>query len=81
MEAEAVECFEEHYFWHAQCGELSDRPGFCALELFFEITDHAFPFWSATLMNPKHGFPNTCKFIDEEMEGKGLVDMADMKRA
>ena len=95
VEAEVVEYFEWHYHWHAQCGELSDRPGFRTLELFFEIADHAFPFWSRALKDPRSCFPNAIKHIEEEMEAKSLEmleagdeveakrldSMAKMKRA
>ena len=58
LEAEAVEYFESHYAFHAMPGELCERPGFRALELFFEIVDHAFPWWQKALEDPKSRFPN-----------------------
>ena len=59
LEAEAVEYFESHYYaFHAIPGELCERPGFRELELFFEIVDHAFPWWQKALEDPKSRFPN-----------------------
>lgn len=81
MEAEAVQCFMEHYFWHAQCGELADRPGFRSLEYIFEVLDHVMPRWHKALKNPASAFPNTMKHIKDEMEDKGLDEMAEMKKA
>ena len=43
MEAEAVKYFEVHYNFHASTGELDSRPSFRSLDLWFEITDHSFP--------------------------------------
>ena len=65
MEAEAVQCFLEHYFWHAQCGELADRPGFRSLEYIFEVLDHVMPRWHKALKNPAYAFPNTMKHIKD----------------
>ena len=59
MEAEACQCFEDFNNWQSQPGELADKPGFRALELFFEITDHTFPRWHSCFLNPEKGFPNT----------------------
>ena len=81
VEAEVVQYFEWHYHWHALCGEFADRPGFRTLELFFEIVDHAFPFWTRALSDPRSCFSNAIKHIEDEMEAKGLVKMAKMKRA
>ena len=80
MEEEAVKHFEAHYGFHASTGELATRPGFRALDVFFEITDHSFPWWNKAHQNPASHFPNTWKFIQEEMEDKGSVNMAEMKR-
>ena len=61
-----------------QTGELATRPGFQALDFYSEITDHFFPWWNKAYQNPASHFPNTWKFIQEEMEDKGLVKMAEM---
>eukprot|EP00578_Thalassiosira_sp_NH16_P017511 CAMPEP_0181117028 /NCGR_PEP_ID=MMETSP1071-20121207/22271_1 /TAXON_ID=35127 /ORGANISM="Thalassiosira sp., Strain NH16" /LENGTH=83 /DNA_ID=CAMNT_0023201323 /DNA_START=248 /DNA_END=499 /DNA_ORIENTATION=- len=71
----------EHYFWHAQCGELADRPGFRSLEYIYEVLDHVMPRWHKALKNPASAFPNTMKHIKDEMEDKGLGEMAEMKKA
>ena len=80
MECEASQCFEDFNNWQNSPGELADRPGFRALENFFEITDFTFPKWQSILHNPEKGFPNTLKCIKELMEDKGLTEMAHMKR-
>ena len=49
---------------------VSDSAGFHAMDLFFEITDHAFPWWKKGHDDPASRFPNTWKFIQEEMEDK-----------
>ena len=73
LEAEAVEYFEAHYAFHAMPGELCDRPGFRALELFFEIVDHAFPWWQKALDDPKSRFPNLYAHLDTMDEGRKKV--------
>ena len=60
---------------------LSDVPNFRSLELYRPIMIQSFPHWHATLQNPVHGFPNTVKFIQEEMVDKGLHELAEMKLA
>ena len=49
--------------------------------MHFLTNDVAFPFWRATFLNPEHGFPNTVKFIKEEMEEKGHTEMAEIATA
>jgi hypothetical protein len=41
----------------------------------------SFPHWHATLQDPAHGFPNTVKFIQEEMVDTGLRELAEIKLA
>ena len=77
VEAEAVEYFEAHYLFHAQNGELADRPGFRALELFYEIFDHAFPWWEGALKDPASRFRNAMNCIENKFDQK----MAEMKLA
>jgi len=81
VEAEVVKYFEESFGFHAGCGQIADSPGFRGLELFYEIFDHSFPWWQATLENPEARFPNTYKHIQETTTDKGLIEMAEMKLA
>ena len=80
VEAEAVTYFEAHYTFHASTSKLANHPDFCAIDLFFEITDHTFPWWKKAHDDPESCFPNTWRFVKEKMEDKGFVEMAQMKQ-
>ena len=45
MESEASQCFEAFNDWQAMPGQLADKPGFQALELFCEIMERTGPAW------------------------------------
>ena len=80
MEAEAVQFFEMHYQFHAECGALATRPGFRALEYARAVYDHFFVWWQSALEDPASCFPNTLGFVKEYMEDKGLHEMAKEKK-
>ena len=78
VEFESGEYFNTHYNWHAQSGELCDRPGFRTLERPFEFLDNAFPIWNSLRPDPnnpdelspgwKEHFPQSMKYLDEWKE-------------
>ena len=89
MEYEAGTFFEAHHSWHGMNGELSVRPGFRSLELVYELLDHAFPWWTGAMNDPKSRFPETYKLfemfrdeahaIDDESERERLLGIIEMK--
>ena len=80
VEAEVVLYFEVNFGFHAVGGQLCVRPGFRLLELFCHLINRAFKWWHRALLNPESRFPNACKWIKEQIEEKGMIEMANMKR-
>ena len=85
-EYETGEYFNVHYAYHAQPGEIANRPGFRYMEWPYELLDHMYPYWQSLTVDPdnpavepegyrKH-FPGTMAFLDE-LEAKAAEMLLD----
>ena len=63
-EAELITEFKVTHKFHAERGQLADRPGFRSLELSAFYVDYVLSFWEAAKRDPASKFPNTCAYLD-----------------
>ena len=53
-EYETGHYFNVHYAYHAQPGEICNRPGFRYMEWPYELLDHCYPFWQSLTPDPSN---------------------------
>lgn len=64
LEAELGDFFEMTHDFHAQKGQLADRPGFRSLELVALYVGYVLPYWEDAKNNPSTKFPDTYTYLD-----------------